>query len=412
MALMGTAHANLQAQVRRQVDLFDKCRRFTAAREAVARGVYPYFQPIEQSFDTEVIIRGERKIMVGSNNYLGLTHHPYVLERAEAALHRYGTGCTGSRFLNGTLDLHEELEDRLARFMGQESCLVFSTGYQTNLGIIATLAGRGSVVIQDRLNHASLVDGAFLSDGEMVRYQHGDYRALRRLLERHWDAVGGVLLITDGVFSMEGDIVDLPRLTALAAEYGARVMVDDAHGIGVLGEHGGGTSQHFRMEGEVDLVMATFSKSFASIGGAAAGPEDVIHYLKHHARSLIFSASMPPSAIATVLACLDVIEREPERRTRLWENAAYLRAGLQAMGFDTVSSETPIIPVVTGEMERTFAFWRALFDAGVFTNPVLPPAVPESSCRLRTSVMATHSREQLDQVLDAFTRVRAELGAP
>lgn len=407
---MGTAQA--KAEVQRSTDLFEKCRRFTAAREAVARGVYPYFQPIEESFDTEVVIRGERKIMVGSNNYLGLTHHPYVLERAEAALHRYGTGCTGSRFLNGTLDMHEELEERLARFMGQEAALVFSTGYQTNLGIIATLAGRGSVVIQDRLNHASLFDAALLSGGEMVRYPHGNLAALRRLLEKHWDAPGGVLVVTDGVFSMEGNVVDLPGVVALAREYGARIMVDDAHGIGVLGPNGGGTAQHFDMERDVDLVMATFSKSFASIGGAAAGSDDVIHYLKHHARSLIFSASMPPSAVATVLACLDVIEREPERRAKLWENAEYLRDGLQALGFDTVASETPIIPVVTGDMERTFAFWRALFDAGVFTNPVLPPAVPESSCRLRTSVMATHTREQLDQVLDAFTRVRAALGAP
>jgi len=406
---MGTAQA--RAEVQRGTDLFEKVRRFTAAREAIERGVYPYFQPIEQSYDTEVVIRGERKIMVGSNNYLGLTHHPYVLERAEAALHRYGTGCTGSRFLNGTLDMHEELEERLARFMGQESCLVFSTGYQTNLGIIATLAGRGSVVIQDRLNHASLFDASLLSGGEMVRYSHGNFAALRRLLEKHWDAPGGVLVVTDGVFSMEGNIVDLPALVGLAREYGARVMVDDAHGIGVIGENGGGTAQHFGMEGEVDLVMATFSKSFASIGGAAAGAEDVIHYLKHNARPLIFSASMPPSAVATVLACLDVIEREPERRTRLWENADYLRSGLQSLGFDTVTSETPIIPVVTGDMESTFAFWRGLFDAGVFTNPVLPPAVPESSCRLRTSVMATHSREQLDRVLDAFTKVRAALGA-
>jgi 8-amino-7-oxononanoate synthase len=410
MALMGTAQA--RAEVQRSTDLFDKVRRFTAAREAIERGVYPYFQPIEESFDTEVVIRGERKIMVGSNNYLGLTHHPYVLERAQAALHRYGTGCTGSRFLNGTLDMHEELEERLARFMGQEACLVFSTGYQTNLGIVATLVGRGGVVIQDRLNHASLFDAGMLSGGEMVRYAHGNLPALRRLLERHWDAPGGVLVVSDGVFSMEGNIVDLPDLLALTREYGARLMIDDAHGIGVLGEHGGGTAQHFGMEGQVDLVMATFSKSFASIGGAAAGAEDVIHYLKHHARALIFSASMPPSAVATVLACLDVIEREPERRTRLWENAEYLRGGLQSLGFDTVTSETPIIPVVTGDMERTFAFWRALFDAGVFTNPVLPPAVPESSCRLRTSVMATHTREQLDRVLEAFTRVRAELGTP
>jgi 8-amino-7-oxononanoate synthase len=408
MAITATA----QARVGQTADLFDKCRRFTAAHEAIASGLYPYFQPIEESYDTEVVIRGERKIMVGSNNYLGLTHHPYVLERARAALFRYGTGCTGSRFLNGTLDMHEELEVRLARFMGQESALVFSTGYQTNLGILATLAGRGSVIIQDKLNHASLVDGAMLAGGEMVRYPHGNLMALRRLLDRHAGSAGGLLIVTDGVFSMEGNVTDLPGIVALAREYGARIMVDDAHSIGVLGENGGGTAQHFGLEHEVDLVMATFSKSFASIGGAAAASEEVIHYLKHHARSLIFSASMPPSAVATVLACLDVMEREPERRTQLWENAAYLRDGLRSLGFDTVTSETPIIPVVTGNMDRTFLFWRALFDAGVFTNPVLPPAVPESSCRLRTSVMATHTRDQLDKVLEAFMAVRKKLGAP
>lgn len=402
--------ATNREQVQQSVDLFEKCRHYTAAREMIERGLYPYFQPIEQSYDTEVVIRGERKIMVGSNNYLGLTHHPYVLERAKAAFDRYGTGCTGSRFLNGTLDLHEELEARLARFMGQEAALVFSTGYQTNLGIVAGLVGRGSVVIQDRLNHASLVDAGLLSGGEMVRYPHANLHGLRRALDRHADAPGGVLVITDGIFSMEGNIADLPAIASIVHEYGARVMVDDAHSVGVLGERGGGTAQHFGMEGEVDLVMATFSKSFASIGGAAAGSEDVIHYLKHHARTLIFSASMPPSAVATVLACLDIIEREPERRTRLWENADYMRDGLQSLGFDTVTSETPIIPVVTGDIERTFVFWRALFDAGVFTNPVLPPAVPESSCRLRTSVMATHTRDHLDAVLDAFRHVGAELG--
>lgn len=407
---MGTAQA--RRPIEQPVDLFDRCFRFTAARDAISQGVYPYFQPIEASADTEVLIRGERKIMVGSNNYLGLTHHPYVIERAQTAIQQYGTGCTGSRFLNGTLDMHEELEVRLAKLMGQESALVFSTGYQTNLGIMATLIGRNSVVLQDRLNHASLVDGIQLSGGQMVRYPHGEIGMLRRLLERHWHAAGGVLIATDGVFSMEGDIVDLRAIVGLAQEFGARVLVDDAHALGVLGETGGGTAQHFGIEGEVDLVMGTFSKSFASIGGVAAGPEPVIHYLKHHARSLIFSASMPPSAVATVLACLDVLEQEPERRQRLWSNARYLRDGLRSLGFDTVQSETPIIPVVTGNMERTFAFWRGLFDAGVFTNPVLPPAVPENSCRLRTSVMATHTTEQLDRVLDAFTHARMVLGAP
>ncbi|MDQ3556153.1 MAG: aminotransferase class I/II-fold pyridoxal phosphate-dependent enzyme [Gemmatimonadota bacterium] len=401
----------IEKTMRGGADLFDKCRRFTAAREMMDRGLYPYFQPIERSEDTEVWIRGERKIMVGSNNYLGLTHHPYVLERARDAMHRYGTGCTGSRFLNGTLDLHEELETRLARLMGHESALVFSTGYQTNLGVVAALAGRGSVVVQDKLNHACLVDASQLSAGTLARYPHTDMEALRRVLERSQGA-NGILIATDGVFSMEGDIVDLPAIVALAREFGARVLVDDAHSVGVLGANGGGTAEHWGIEGEVDLAMITFSKSLASIGGAVGGPEEVIHYLKHHARTLIFSASMPPSAIATVLACLDVLEQEPERRERLWQNAAYLRAGLQSLGFDTAGSETPIIPVATGHMEHTFVFWRALFDAGVFTNPVLPPAVPENNCRLRTSVMATHTTDQLDAVLDAFARVGRMLDTP
>jgi len=398
-----------QQTARKAGDIFAKCGRYTAAREMIDRGLYPYFQPIESSEDTEVVIRGQRLIMVGSNNYLGLTHHPYVLEKAKDALYRYGSGCTGSRFLNGTLDLHEELEHRLAALMGAESALVFSTGYQTNLGVISALATRGSVVIHDRLNHASLLDGAQLASGELVRYAHNDMAALRRALERNADA-GGILISTDGVFSMEGNIVDLPTVLDLADEFGARVLVDDAHSVGVLGENGGGTAEHFAVQERVDLTMATFSKSFASIGGAVSGPEEVIHFLKHHARSLIFSASMPPSAVATVLACLDIMQREPERRRTLWANADYLRDGLKALGFDVGVSETPIIPVTTGDIEHTFVFWRQLFDAGVFTNPVLPPAVPESACRLRTSVMATHTTSQLDKVLDAFARVGRQLG--
>jgi 8-amino-7-oxononanoate synthase len=293
--------------------------------------------------------------------------------------------------------------------MGAESALVFSTGYQTNLGVISALVTRGSVVVQDRLNHASLVDGAQLAGGELVRYPHGDLKGLRRALERNAGA-NGILVVTDGVFSMEGNIVDLPNVAAVVEEYGARLMVDDAHSVGVLGPNGGGTAEHFGMQERVDLTMVTFSKSFASIGGAVAGPEHVIHYLRHHARPLIFSASMPPSAVATVLACLDVMEREPERRARLWENAEYLRNGLRSLGFDTATSETPIIPVASGNIESTFVFWKALFDGGVFTNPVLPPAVPEHACRLRTSVMATHTTDQLDFVLDAFARVGRQLG--
>jgi 8-amino-7-oxononanoate synthase len=386
------------------MSLFDKCHRFTRAKEVMAAGIYPYFVPIEAAYDTEVVVRGERKIMVGSNNYLGLTHHPKVIAAAEAALKRYGSGCTGSRFLNGTLDLHEELEERLARFLEQEAALVFSTGYQTNLGVVSTLVGREDHLFLDKLNHASIVDGARLSYGTVHRYPHGDFEALERQLASV-DPDAGKLIVTDGIFSMEGDIVDLPRLVALAEFYGAQIMVDDAHAFGVLGEKGGGTAQHFGLSDRVDLIMATFSKSLASIGGVIAGPEPVIHYLKHHARSLIFSASMPPASVATVLAALDVIEREPERREQLWRNTRRMQEGLKSLGYDIGKSETPVVPVLIGQVEQTFAFWKELFDAGVFTNPVTPPAVPENSCRLRISLMATHTDEQVDFVLDAFARV-------
>ena len=384
--------------------LFDKCYRFTRAREVQAAGYYPYFMPIEASYDTEVVIHGKRKVMVGSNNYLGLTHHPKVIAAAEAALKRYGSGCTGSRFLNGTLDLHEQLEERLARFLGQEAALVFSTGYQTNLGVIATLVGRDDYLFQDKLNHASIVDGGRLSFGTVHRYPHGDLDTLERQLASV-PPEAGKLIVTDGIFSMEGDIADLPRIVALAEFYGAEVMVDDAHAFGVLGERGGGTAQHFHLEDRVSLIMATFSKSLASIGGVIAGPEPVIHYLKHHARSLIFSASMPPASVATVLAALDVIEEEPERREALWRNTRRMQEGLRSLGYDIGASETPVIPVLIGQVEETFMFWKELFDYGVFTNPVMPPAVPENSCRLRISLMATHSDEHVDFVLDAFAHV-------
>jgi 8-amino-7-oxononanoate synthase len=386
------------------MSLFSKCDRFTQAREVQAAGFYPYFMPIEESHDTVVTIRGERKIMVGSNNYLGLTHHPKVLEAAVAALRRYGSGCTGSRFLNGTLDLHEELELRLARFLGSEDALVFSTGYQTNLGVLASLVGRDDHIFSDRLNHASIVDGTRLAYGTAHRYGHNNMEALEReLAQAPPDA--GKLIVTDGIFSMEGDIANLPAIVALAEFYRAQVMVDDAHGLGVLGERGGGTAQHFRLEDRVDLVMGTFSKSLASIGGVIAGPESVIHYLKHHARSLIFSASMPPSAVATVLAALEIIEQEPERREALWRNTRRMQEGLRSLGYDIGTSETPVIPVLIGDLHRMLAFWRVLFDAGVFTNPVTPPAVPENSCRLRISLMATHTDEHVDAVLDAFAAV-------
>jgi 8-amino-7-oxononanoate synthase len=386
------------------MSLFEKCYRYTLAREVIASGYYPYFQPIEESHDTEVIIRGERKIMVGSNNYLGLTHHPKVREASIAALERYGSGCTGSRFLNGTLDLHEQLEERLARFVNQEASLVFSTGFQTNLGVISGLVGRDDHIFSDKLNHASIVDGCRLSAGVVHRYPHGDLRSLERELART-PADAGKLIVTDGIFSMEGVIVDLPGVVALAEFYGAEVMVDDAHAFGVLGEFGGGTAQHFQLEDRISLIMATFSKSLASIGGMIAGPEDVIHFLKHHSRALIFSASMPPASVAGTLAALDVIEAEPERRERLWHNTRRMQDGLRNLGYDIGNSETPIVPVNVGDLQRMLVFWKTLFDGGVFTNPVTPPAVPENSCRLRISLMATHTDEQVDFVLDAFAAV-------
>lgn len=389
------------------MSLFDKCHEFTRVREYQAAGYYPYFVPIEASYDTEVMVRGERKVMVGSNNYLGLTHHPKVLEAAEAALRRYGSGCTGSRFLNGTLDLHVELEQKLARFLGTEAALVFSTGFQTNLGVLGALIGRGEHLFMDKLNHASLVDGARLSYGSTHRYPHKDFGALERQMQ---GAAGAPKLIaTDGVFSMEGDIVDLPALVELAERHEAHLLVDDAHAVGVLGPTGAGTAEHHGLQDRVSLVTATFSKSLASIGGVVGGPEPVIHYLKHQARPLIFSASMPPASVATVLAALDIVVSEPERRERLWHNTRLMRSGLQELGYDTAGSETPIIPVVIGAIEDTFTFWKALFDAGVYTNPVLPPAVPENSCRLRISMMATHTSEHVEQVLDAFSRVGREM---
>jgi 8-amino-7-oxononanoate synthase len=386
------------------MSLFEKCYRFTKAREVQAAGFYPYFVPIEASYDTEVIIHGERKVMVGSNNYLGLTHHPKVLEAAQRALYQYGSGCTGSRFLNGTLDLHERLEERLARFLRQEAALVFSTGFQANLGVISSLVGRDDHLFSDKLNHASIVDGARLAFGTVHRFPHADLRALERELART-PSEAGKLIVTDGIFSMEGTIVDLPGIMALAEFYGAEVLVDDAHSFGVLGEFGGGTAQHFHLEDRVSLIMATFSKSLASIGGVIAGPEDVIHYLKHHARALIFSASNPPASVAASLAALDIIEQEPERREALWRNTRRMQEGLRSLGYNIGASETPIVPVQVGVLEQMFVFWKQLFDAGVFTNPVTPPAVPENSCRLRISLMATHTDQQIDFVLDAFAAI-------
>jgi 8-amino-7-oxononanoate synthase len=399
----------VSTQTLQHIALFDKCRNFTRAREVQAAGLYPYFKAISHSEDTVVMIEGKPRIMMGSNNYLGLTHHPDVLAAAKAALERYGSGCTGSRFLNGTLDLHERLEAELAEFFGKEACLVFSTGYQANLGLISGLVGRGDVVFLDKLDHASIVDGAKMSHGETMRFNHGDLAGLERKLQKV-DPKIGTMVIVDGIYSMEGDIADVPNLLRVTQKYGAALAIDDAHSVGVLGPRGDGTAAHFGLVDEVDLIVGTFSKSLASIGGFAAGTENVIHFLKHHSRPLIFTAALPPGNTAGVLAALQVLQREPERRERLWKNARRLQDGLRSVGFDIGPTETPIVPVLIGPLERTFLFWRKLFDAGVFTNPVVPPAVPPSQCRLRTSLMATHSDQQIDTALEAFARLGKELG--
>lgn len=371
-------------------------------------GLYPYFIAIQESEDTVVKIDGKTKVMMGSNNYLGLTHHPRVLEAAEAALHKYGSGCTGSRFLNGTLDLHEKLEGALAEFLGKESCLVFSTGYQANLGLVSGLVGRGETVFLDKLDHASIVDGAKLSQGEVVRFNHNDLAGLDRKLGQS-DKAKGAMIVVDGVFSMEGDIADLPRLLAVAHKHNAALAVDDAHSIGVLGATGAGTADHHGVTADMDLIVGTFSKSLASIGGYVAGDEYVIHYLKHHSRPLIFTAALPASNTAGVLAALEILRGEPERRECLWNNTRRLQQGLRGLGYDIGHTVTPIIPVLIGPLEKTFVFWRKLFDAGVFTNPVVPPAVPPSQCRLRASLMATHTAEQVDFALDKFAAIGREL---
>jgi 8-amino-7-oxononanoate synthase len=397
----------VDTQTLQQVALFDKCRQFTRAREVQAAGLYPYFKPISESEDTVVVIEGQKRIMLGSNNYLGLTHHPKVLEAASRALHRYGSGCTGSRFLNGSLDLHEQLEHALAQFLGKEACLVFSTGYQANLGLISGLVGRNDLVLLDKLDHASIVDGAKMAFGETERFNHGDLAGLDRKLTRAGDR--GTLIVVDGVYSMEGDIADVPALVRVARKHGAALALDDAHSIGVLGPNGEGTAAHFGLTDEVDIIAGTFSKSLASIGGFVAATESVIHYLRHHSRPLMFTASLPPANTAGVLAALEVLQREPDRRERLWANTRRLQEGFRQLGYDIGPTETPIVPVLIGPMEKTFLFWRKLFDAGVFTNPVAPPAVPPSQCRLRTSLMATHTLEQVDYALDVFARIGREL---
>ena len=390
------------------MDLFEKCWAFTEAREAQEAGFYPYFIPLTDSEGTEVVIGDHRLVMIGSNNYLGLTTHPDVRRAAIEATEKYGTSCTGSRFLNGTLQLHLELERELARFMGKEAALVFPTGYQTNVGAITALVGRHDFVITDKDDHASIVDGCNMAFGEVRRFGHNDIDHMERVLSRlPHDA--GKLVVVDGVFSMGGDLARLPEIVPLCKEYGARVMVDDAHAIGVVGG-GRGTAAHYGLNDEVDLIMGTFSKSFASLGGFIVGDDDVVHYVQHHARSLIFSASMSPANTAAALAALKVMEEEPERIERVNEIAQTMRDAYRRLGFDVGNTVTPIIPIIIGDDMPTMVAWKALYEAGVYTNPVIPPAVPSGSSLLRTSYMATHTDEQLEHVLAAFEEVGQRLG--
>jgi 8-amino-7-oxononanoate synthase len=389
------------------MDIFEKCMNYTTAREAIEGGYYPYFIPLTENEGTEAVFKGHRLIMCGSNNYLGLTTHPKVRQAALDAIQRYGTSCTGSRFLNGTIELHEQLEREIAEWVGKESALVFSTGMQTNLGTISALVSREDVVILDKQDHASIVDGAKLSWGRTVRFRHNDLGDLERVLRAAGDA--GKLLVVDGLYSMEGDIAPLPAIIPLCKKYGARLMVDDAHATGVLGG-GRGTAAHFNMTGDVDLIMSTFSKSFASLGGFIAGDDDIVHYIKHHARAMIFSASIPPANAAAALAALHVMQAEPERIQRVNDVAAYMRKEYLRLGFDIGKTESPIIPILIGDDMRTLAIWKALFDADIFVNPVISPAVPEGRQLLRTSYMATHTDEQMSRVLETFEKVGKQVG--
>ncbi len=389
------------------MDLFEKCRQQTAVHEVRKAGVYPYFHALESRQDVEVVMEGKRRIMLGSNNYLGLTIHPEVVEAGIRALERYGSGCSGSRFLNGTLTMHLELEHELARFLNKEAVVTFSTGFQSNLGIISALVGRCDYVVCDKENHASIYDGCRLSLGTMLRYRHADMDDLRRTLEKI-PGGAGILIVTDGVFSMGGDIAKLPEIVSLAKEFGARVMVDDAHGLGVVGRGGRGTADAFGLADEVDIYMGTFSKSLASLGGYMAASAEVADYVRHASRPFIFSASMTPANCACALAALRVLEREPERTDRLAALCRYAQAGFSARNIPHKYTEVPIIPIYTYDTMRTLTIAKKLYEAGVYVNPVLPPATPASECLLRTSYMATLSEALLDEAMDIMARVLGE----
>ena len=400
-----------QAQ-RKPVDLFEKCWSFTRADEIKAMGYYPYFRPIEENEGPVVMIEGRKIIMAGSNNYHGLTADPRVKEAAKKAVDKYGTGCSGSRYLTGTLDLHIQLEERLASFFQKEACLLYSTGYQTAQGIIPTLVQKGEYVVSDRDNHACIVAGNLMAKGafaEFVRYKHNDMDDLGRVIAK-LPLEAPKLVVSDGVFSTSGTIVDLPNLVAVAKKHNARILIDDAHSTGVIGKGGRGTASHFGLDKEVDMTMGTFSKTFSSLGGFVVGDRAVINYLKHHATALIFSASPTPAAVAAALVALDILEREPERINRLIANANKMRQGFKDMGFKVIDGQTAIVPVIIGDDVNTFVFWRALFDAGVVVNAFISPGVPNGMQMLRTSDMASHENHHLDKILETFGMIGKKLG--
>lgn len=394
------------------MDIFKKCYEFTRADDIKAMGFYPYFRPIEENEGPVVQIEGKKIIMAGSNNYLGLTGHPKVKEAAIKAVEKYGTGCSGSRYLTGTLDLHIELESRLAKFFNKEAVLLFSTGYQSAQGVIPTLVQRNDFVISDKDNHACIVAGTLMTKGALgglVRYKHNDMDDLEKTISKLPEETGK-LIVSDGVFSTGGEIVDLPRLNEIAKKYGARIMIDDAHSVGVIGKGGRGTASEFNLEGEVDLTMGTFSKTFASLGGFVAGSERIINYIKHFSPALIFSASPTPASVASALAALDVLEAEPERVKNLVSNANYMRTNLKTLGFNIIDGRTAIVPVIVGDDARAFQMWKTLYDNGVFVNVFISPGVPQGRQMMRTSYMATHEKKHLDEILNVFEMAGKQIG--
>jgi 8-amino-7-oxononanoate synthase len=394
--------------VNNHTSIFDKVVRYNDAETVRGLGLYPYFREIESGQDTEVIIQGKKVLMLGSNSYLGLTNDPRVKKAAIDAIEKYGTGCAGSRFLNGSLDIHTALEKRLAAFVEKEAAIIFSTGFMANLGFIASVVQRGDYILADRLDHASIIDGANLSFGRLKRFEHNDPASLETVL-KSIPLEAGKLIVIDGIFSMNGDIADLPRIVPLAEKYNTAVMVDDAHSLGVIGPRGEGTAAHFGLQDRIDAIMGTFSKSLATVGGFIAGNAKLIDFLRHTSRALMFTASLPPASVAAVMKSLDIIEQEPERREALWENTKAMAEGLLDLRYDIGSSNTPVIPIFIGEMEKTFRMCLRLQEEGVFVNPVVPPAVPQNNSLIRISLMATHTRQQIDMALSSLKKVGREM---